>query len=50
MAIPIVISGKPDVLALLDRHLGTWPGIILLVGIAYWLYRTAKAKRPASVS
>lgn len=45
LAIPIVISGKPDVLAVFERPLGTWPGMILLVGIAYWLCRTAKAKK-----
>ena len=45
LAIPIVISGKPDVLAVFERPLGTWPGMILLVGMAYWLYRTAKAKK-----
>ena len=44
LAIPIVISGKPDVLAILERPLGTWPGIILLAAVAYWLYNTAKAK------
>ncbi len=44
LAIPIVISGRPDVLAILKRPLGTWPGIILLAGVAYWLYHTAKAK------
>ena len=45
LAIPIVISGKPNVLAILKRPLGTWPGIILLGGVAYWLYSTAKAKK-----
>ena len=44
LAIPIVISGKPDVLAMLEKPLGTWPGMILLVGVTYWLYSTAKAK------
>ncbi len=44
LAIPIVISGKPDVLAMLEKPLGTWPGIILLAGVAYWLYNTARAK------
>jgi putative OPT family oligopeptide transporter len=44
LAIPIVISAKPDVLAVLEKPLGTWPGIILLAGIAYWLFSTAKAR------
>ncbi len=44
MAIPIVLSGKQDVLALMDKPLGAWPGVILLAGVAYWLYRTALGK------
>ena len=42
MAIPIVITGNKDVLAILKEPLGAWPGIILLVGVGYWLYRTAR--------
>ncbi|MFC1737855.1 OPT family oligopeptide transporter [Planctomycetota bacterium] len=45
LAIPIVLSGRPDILAVLKKPLGTWPGVILLAGIAYWLYRTAQGKR-----
>jgi putative OPT family oligopeptide transporter len=41
LAIPIVLSGRPDVLAVLEKPLGVWPGVVLLVGVAYWLYRTA---------
>jgi hypothetical protein len=41
LAIPIVLSGRPDVLAVLEKPLGVWPGIVLLVGVGYWLYRTA---------
>jgi putative OPT family oligopeptide transporter len=41
LAIPIVISAKQNVLAVLDRPLGAWSGVCLLVGIGYWLYRTA---------
>jgi len=44
LAIPIVLSGNPKVLAVLKQPLGTWPGVILLVGIGYWLYRTALGK------
>jgi len=47
LAIPIVISGKQNVLAVLERPLGTWPGVILLVGIAYWLFRTALGRTKA---
>jgi putative OPT family oligopeptide transporter len=41
LAIPIVISARQDVLAVLDKPLGAWLGICLLVGVGYWLYRTA---------
>jgi putative OPT family oligopeptide transporter len=44
LAIPIVLSGKPDVLAIFEKPLGTWPGVVLLVGIGYWLYRIALGK------
>jgi uncharacterized oligopeptide transporter (OPT) family protein len=44
MAIPIVLSGKQDVLAVMDKPLGALPGLILLAGVAYWLYRTALGK------
>jgi putative OPT family oligopeptide transporter len=39
MAIPIVISGRIDVLAVLPEPIGAWPGVIILAGIGYWLYR-----------
>jgi len=42
MAIPIVITGNKDVLAIPKGPFGAWPGIILLVGVGYWLYRTAR--------
>ena len=41
MAIPIVLSGNQNVLAIMDEPVGAWPGVILLVGIGYWLYRMA---------
>lgn len=41
LAIPIVLSGNQNVLAVLDNPLGSWPGVILLIGISYWLYRVA---------
>jgi putative OPT family oligopeptide transporter len=44
LAIPIVISGRQDVLAVLAEPVGTWPGVVLLVGVGYWLYRTALGK------
>ncbi|MBU0518085.1 oligopeptide transporter, OPT family [bacterium] len=41
MAIPIVITGNADVLALLDSPLGGIPGMVLLAGVAYLLYALA---------
>ena len=44
LAIPIVVSGNPDVLAIFEDPLGAWPGILLLVGVAWWLYVSARAR------
>jgi putative OPT family oligopeptide transporter len=41
MAIPIVVSGNADVLAIVDAPFGGWPGMVLLLGVCFWLYRTA---------
>ena len=45
MAIPIVISGNKGILAvckgMLNEHVATGLGIVLLVAIAAWLYKTA---------
>jgi len=45
MAIPIVISGNADVLAILPDPIGTWPGIVLLVLVILWLGKVASPKR-----
>ncbi len=46
IAIPIVVSGRADVLALPERlRFGGWLGLLVLAGLAYALYRTA-AGRP----
>ncbi len=45
MAIPIVISGNADVLAIVKKPLGTWPGIILLIGVMFWLGKVASPKK-----
>ena len=44
LAIPIVVTSNPNELAVLKNPIGTWPGIILLAGVGYWLWRIAKAK------
>jgi putative OPT family oligopeptide transporter len=41
MAIPIVLSGRSDVLAFWGVHEGNLPGMVLLAVVVYFLYRTA---------
>jgi putative OPT family oligopeptide transporter len=47
IAIPIVVAGRPDVLALPAEYrigasaAGEWLGLAVLALLAYWLYRTA---------
>lgn len=46
LAIPIVLSGNPRVLAVFEKPLlGAYPGIVLIAGIACWLSLTALAKK-----
>ncbi|MGH6959043.1 MAG: OPT family oligopeptide transporter, partial [Dongiaceae bacterium] len=51
IAIPIVMSGKADVLALPSAlHFGEWLGLLLVAGVVWLLFRTAAASsepRPA---
>ncbi|HTY49601.1 MAG TPA: OPT/YSL family transporter, partial [Steroidobacteraceae bacterium] len=45
IAIPIVLSGRADVLSLPPAwHFGQWLGVLLVIGMAVWLYRTALAR------
>ena len=48
LAIPIVITAKPDVLAVFEEPLGAWPGACLLAVIAYRLWRVSFPKEKAS--
>jgi putative OPT family oligopeptide transporter len=41
IAVPIVILQKSEPLALMEKPIGAWPGIILLVFVAAWLYKSA---------
>ncbi len=43
LAIPIVVTGDAGVLAI-GKSFGPWPGIILLSGVGYWLYRVSITK------
>ena len=45
MAIPIVIYGRPDVLAFWGVHEGNLPGIVLLAAVAFLLYRSGISKQ-----
>ncbi|MEO7199985.1 MAG: oligopeptide transporter, OPT family [Dokdonella sp.] len=48
IAIPIVVSGKADVLALPDSlHLSQWIGLIVLALVGWLLYRTSTRAVPA---
>ena len=50
MAIPIVISGKADVLAIVPNPIGNWPGIILLMLVVLWLGKVALPRRNINIS
>ncbi|MFC1840030.1 OPT family oligopeptide transporter [Thermodesulfobacteriota bacterium] len=45
MAIPIVLSGKADVLAIVSNPIGTWPGVILLLAVIIWLGKVASPRK-----
>ncbi|HCP47363.1 MAG TPA: oligopeptide transporter, OPT family [Deltaproteobacteria bacterium] len=44
LAIPIAIAGRTDVLSIVDEPLGSWPGIVLLAAVAWFLWRAASQK------
>ena len=48
LAVPIVASGRADVLAIGNNNLGPWPGLILMAGITVWLYFVGRGTRPKS--
>ena len=41
LAIPVAIAGSSDVMKLIDQPLGDWPGLVILLIICYYVYRTA---------
>ncbi len=41
LAVPIVVAGNADVLAIADAPLGPWPGVVLLAAVTAWLAVTA---------
>ena len=56
IAIPIVIAGRADVLALPaawrigQTAAGEWLGLVVLGLLAFWLYRTATSSAPAAAT
>jgi putative OPT family oligopeptide transporter len=49
MAIPIVVTGKPEILALPESlHFGRWLGLLALFGVGLMLYRLAVGRGAAS--
>ncbi|MFB0515028.1 MAG: OPT family oligopeptide transporter [Candidatus Neomarinimicrobiota bacterium] len=48
MAIPIVLTGNREVLAIISEPLGSWPGLLLLAGVVAWLYRVVTHTRYAA--
>ena len=47
LAVPIVASGRPDILAVADEPMGGVPGLIVLGFIAAWMYRVASRRGTA---
>jgi len=45
MAIPIVIAGNANVLAIVPEPIGTWPGIVLLLLVILWLGKVASPRQ-----
>jgi len=43
MAVPIVVFQDPNVIAIASAPYGGWPGLIVVAGIGYWVYRRATA-------
>ncbi len=41
LAIPVAIYGTTNVLAIADKPFGSIPGLIIVIGVCYWLYRVA---------
>ena len=41
LAIPVAISGSTSILAIADQPLGSIPGVLILAGVCYWLYKAA---------
>ena len=49
LAIPIAMAGRTDILALVEEPIGSWPGIVLLIGLTFYLWKAATRRTPAEV-
>lgn len=47
LAVPIVLAGRADVLAIIGTHDAPWPGVVLLALIMYGLFRVGSAREAA---
>ncbi len=53
MAVPIVVYGRADIMSLPPAMQFTqWLGVLILVALAFWLYKTATTpdKRPTAAA
>ncbi|NJK84212.1 MAG: oligopeptide transporter, OPT family [Saprospiraceae bacterium] len=41
LAVPVAIYERTDVLALLETPLGSWIGLLVVLGVSFWLYQIA---------
>jgi putative OPT family oligopeptide transporter len=41
LAIPVAIYERADIFALLQAPLGSWIGLLVILGVSFWLYRIA---------
>ena len=42
LAIPIAITQDTNILALISQPLGSYAGLLIIIGICYWMYSIAK--------
>lgn len=45
MAVPIVVTGDKNIVAVFGAHDAAWPGVLLLVGVTALLYRVASTSK-----
>lgn len=41
LAIPIAVTGNTNVMAIVEKPWGSMPGLLVIVGLCWWLYRSA---------